>query len=114
MNTDLHGHTTPSSTAPATSTVSTANSSSSTTTTTTSYNKPLLSNSSSGGSLGNTRFDFVILSKLDKDGNLNLLHTKPLSVEILNQIPDSVILFSEGAILFPHFVTFPRSKEVEN
>lgn len=73
---------------------------------TTSYsNKPgLLSNSSSGGSVGlvgngtiaNPRFDFVILSKLDKDGNLNLLHTKPLSVELLNQVPDSVILFTEG------------------
>lgn len=46
--------------------------------------------------LGNTRFDFVILSKLDKDGNLNLLHTKPLSVEIINQVPDSLIVFTEG------------------
>ncbi|CAF0716934.1 unnamed protein product [Brachionus calyciflorus] len=43
----------------------------------------------------NIRVDFVILSKLDKDGNLNLLHAKPLSVELLNQVPDSVLIFSE-------------------
>lgn len=49
-----------------------------------------------GSASTNNRFDFVILSKLDKDGNLNLLHTKPLSVEVLNQVPDSVLLFSEG------------------
>lgn len=43
----------------------------------------------------NLRIDFVILSKLDKDGNLNLLHAKPLSVEVLNQIPESALIFSE-------------------
>lgn len=43
----------------------------------------------------NLRVDFVILSKLDKEGNLNLLHAKPLSVEVLNQVPDSVLMFSE-------------------
>lgn len=50
------------------------------------------------GLSGNSRFDFVILSKLDKDGNLNLLHTKPLSVELVNQVPDSLIVFTEGEL----------------
>lgn len=41
------------------------------------------------------KIDFVILSKLDKEGSLNLLHAKPLSLELLNQVPDSALIFSE-------------------
>lgn len=60
----------------------------------------------------NSRFDFVILSKLDKDGNLNLLHTKPLSVEILNQVPDSLVLFSEGLNNRIYFTKFTIAIEI--
>ena len=107
---DLHSHTGNSSTTTTSSGGGGNNGTSSTSSSGYASTKPgLLSNSNSGGSVCtttsgatgnqafiNTRFDFVILSKLDKDGNLNLLHSKPLSVEILNQVPDSVILFSEG------------------
>ena len=44
----------------------------------------------------NAKYDLVILSKLDKDGNSSLLHSKPLTVELFHQIPDSMIVFSEG------------------
>lgn len=43
-----------------------------------------------------SKYEFVILSKLDKEGNLTLLHSKPLTLELFNQIPDSVISFTEG------------------
>lgn len=57
------------------------------------------------------KVDFVILSKLDKDGNLNLLHTKPLTVELLNQVPESVITFSEEKK--PALYKYVISKELE-
>ena len=44
----------------------------------------------------NAKYDLVILSKLDKDGNLSLLHSKPLTIELFHQIPDSMIIFTEG------------------
>jgi hypothetical protein len=44
----------------------------------------------------NNRFDAVILNKVDKDGNLSLLFTRPLTAEIFNQIPDSMIVFTDG------------------
>lgn len=45
----------------------------------------------------NAKYDLVILSKLDKDGNLTLLHSKPLTIELFHQIPDSMIIFTEGS-----------------
>nr|QDG00785.1 histone-arginine methyltransferase CARM1-2 [Brachionus koreanus] len=41
------------------------------------------------------KIDFVILSKLDNEGNLHLVHTKSLSLELLPQMPDSALLFYE-------------------
>ncbi len=46
----------------------------------------------------NAKYDLVILSKIDKDGTSSLLHSKPLTVELFHQIPDSMIVFSEGNI----------------
>lgn len=42
----------------------------------------------------NCKFELVILNKVDKDGSYSLLHSKPLTVELFNQIPDSLIIFS--------------------
>lgn len=50
----------------------------------------------------NAKCEFVILSKIDKDGNFSLLHGKPLTMELFNQIPDITISFSEG-LLRSHF-----------
>jgi len=43
-----------------------------------------------------TKYDLVVLSKIDKDGNISLVHNKPLHLDLLNQVPDSIISFSEG------------------
>ena len=55
----------------------------------------------------NTRFDLVVLSKIDKDGNISLLYNKPLSLEIYNQIPDSVISFCDEKrnVLFKYTIS---------
>lgn len=44
----------------------------------------------------NAKCEFVILSKIDKDGNFSLLHGKPLTLELFNTIPDITVAFSEG------------------
>jgi hypothetical protein len=41
------------------------------------------------------KYEFVILSKVDKEGSCNLLHTKPLHAEFVYQQPDSILTFSE-------------------
>jgi hypothetical protein len=43
-----------------------------------------------------TKYDLVVLSKIDKEGNITLVHNKPLHLDLLNQVPDSIISFSEG------------------
>ena len=43
----------------------------------------------------NAKCEFVILSKIDKDGNFSLLHGKPLTLELFNTIPDITVAFSE-------------------
>ena len=47
-----------------------------------------------------TKYDLVVLSKIDKDGNISLVHNKPLHLDLLNQVPDSIISFSEGFLAF--------------
>ncbi len=42
------------------------------------------------------KYEFVILSKVDKEGSCNLLHTKPLHGEFIYANPDSILTFSEG------------------
>ncbi len=42
------------------------------------------------------KYEFVILSKVDKEGSCNLLHTKPLHAEFIHGVPDSILTFSEG------------------
>lgn len=46
------------------------------------------------------------MNKIDKDGNYTLLHSKPLTVELFNQIPDSLIIFSgeKHQILFKYIL----------
>ncbi len=44
----------------------------------------------------NSRYELVILNKVDTDGNYNLLHAKPLNVELFNQVPDSLLVFTTG------------------
>lgn len=51
------------------------------------------------GKILNSRFDLVILNKVDKEGNYTLLHQKPLTAEVYNQIPDSLLIFSTGKLL---------------
>jgi hypothetical protein len=34
----------------------------------------------------NSKYDLVILNKVDSDGNFSLLHTKPLTVELFHQV----------------------------
>jgi len=41
----------------------------------------------------NSRFELVILNKIDNEGNYSLLYSKPLTVELYNQIPDSLMVF---------------------
>lgn len=40
-----------------------------------------------------SKFELVILNKVDTEGNYTLLHSKPLNVELFNQIPDSLMVF---------------------
>lgn len=42
------------------------------------------------------KYDFIILSKVDKDGACNLLHTKPLFADAFYQPNEIVLSFSEG------------------
>jgi hypothetical protein len=48
----------------------------------------------------NTKFELVILNKVDSEGNYSLLHPKPLNIEIFNQIPDSLLVFYSGNYIF--------------
>jgi len=59
------------------------------------------------GKILNSRFDLVILNKVDKEGNYTLLHQKPLTVEVYNQIPDSLLIFSteKNQILFKYVLS---------
>lgn len=50
----------------------------------------------SAGKNFNSRFELVILNKVDNEGAYALMHSKPLSVEILNQIPESLLVFYSG------------------
>ncbi len=43
----------------------------------------------------NTKFESVILSKIDNSGNIISLHSKSLDLELFHQIPDSIIQFNE-------------------
>jgi hypothetical protein len=54
-----------------------------------------MTNSTNGKSSLTTGYDNIILNKLDTHGHLSLLHSKPLFVEIFNQVPESMITFSE-------------------
>lgn len=60
----------------------------------------------------NTKYDLVVLSRIDKDGNISLLHNKPLYLDLLNQVPDSTISFYEDrkVSLFKYTIS---SKEFE-
>ena len=60
----------------------------------------------------NTKYDLVVLSRIDKDGNISLLHNKPLYLDLLNQVPDSTISFYEDrkVLLFKYTIS---SKEFE-
>lgn len=50
--------------------------------------------SEGNGKVLNSRFELVILNKVDTEGNYSLLHSKPLNVELYNQVPDSLMVFS--------------------
>lgn len=36
-----------------------------------------------------SKYDLVILNKVDPEGNFSLLHTKPLTVELFHQVRES-------------------------
>jgi hypothetical protein len=60
-----------------------------------------------------TKYDLVVLSKIDKDGNISLLHNKPLHLELLNQVPESIVSFfssEEKKTLFKYTIS---SKDFE-
>lgn len=48
----------------------------------------------------NSRYELVILNKVDSEGNYNLLHAKPLNVELYCQVPDSLLVFTTGKFAF--------------
>ena len=47
-----------------------------------------------------SKFDAVLLSKVDKDGNVVPMHNKPLYLDVLSQTngsgSDSLLLFGDG------------------
>ena len=51
--------------------------------------------------------EFVILSKIDREGTCNLLHTKPLHSEFIQQASESILTFSEDRknVLFKYVIT---------
>ena len=49
-----------------------------------------------GSAKSYSKFDLVILNKVDKDGNFALLHNKPLTVELVGIASDFVLIFYEG------------------
>ena len=58
-----------------------------------------------------SKYDLVILNKVDPEGNFSLLHTKPLTVELFHQIPDSTIIFSESKR--PNLFKYAITKDFE-
>lgn len=52
-----------------------------------------MSSETNGKSI-NSKFELVILNKIDNDGNYSLMHSKPLNVELYNQLPDSLMILS--------------------
>jgi len=58
-----------------------------------------------------SKYDLVILNKVDTEGNFSLLHTKPLTVELFYQIPESTLVFSESKR--PNLFKYILSKDFE-